>query len=395
MTKLGLHFISVAIIATISIVNIVFLVVWAHVYVSKIIQDLEQQQQQVFQFSRPSSSSSLSSLASSVPANQHNYYDSGRGAIHGGDSPSNHLPKVVWLMSFPNSGNSFTTQMVRMHTNHFTATNYGEEHIGENGTSMSIHHDPFYANGPFLSESITKGRKIGNYVLTKTHCGGRCSRCGPETYLETLESFQTACLTARRGTSHDGVISFEKVQYSESLVHGAIHIVRDPFDNIVSRFHLIQKVNKKLGGDDKFEKTFPNNLHGFRKWCKYMDKQYLDSEAKMLDIRIMEIFQSIPCHSDFFRYVQWHNLAFQVTQVMDLPYIIVHYEDYGRDFNSVKDEILLFLELRDDGYRNVTFSSGKTYHDYFTEDERRAVQNLFHLLASNQTKEHIERYFKK
>jgi hypothetical protein len=378
MMKLGLYFISVTIIALISIINIVALVLWFQVFVSKIVKDREQ-----LVYFPSSLSSSTTTLVTS---------NNLTGSVKRGSDPPT-LPKVVWLMSFPNSGNSFTTQMVRMHTNHFTATNYGEEHIGEeSNTSVPIHHDPLYANGPYLSESITKARNIGHFVLTKTHCGGRCSRCGPETYMETLESFKTACLTARRGTSWNGVISFEKVQYSESLVDGAIHIMRDPFDNVVSRFHLIQKVNKKLG-DIKFEKTFPNNLKGFRKWCNYMDKQYLDSEAKMLDAPIFTMFQSIPCHSDFYRYVQWHNLAFQVTEVMDIPSIVVYYEDYEHDFDSVKDRILSFIDLKDEGYRNVTFSSGKTYHNYFTENERGAVRRLFHHLASKQTNESIARYF--
>eukprot|EP00557_Chaetoceros_sp_GSL56_P006044 CAMPEP_0176491724 /NCGR_PEP_ID=MMETSP0200_2-20121128/8588_1 /TAXON_ID=947934 /ORGANISM="Chaetoceros sp., Strain GSL56" /LENGTH=376 /DNA_ID=CAMNT_0017889179 /DNA_START=275 /DNA_END=1402 /DNA_ORIENTATION=+ len=375
--KLGFYFIHVAItVMMISIINMVSLVVWAHVFFSKITKGQDQQQKQG-QGQGQAFSSSFWSATTLITQN-----DTDRGR-HVGDPLIIPLlkPKVVWLMSFPNSGNSFTTQMVRMHTNHFTATNYGDEHIGENGTSVPIHHDPIYANGPFLSESITKARNIGNLVLTKTHCGGRCSRCGPETYMETLESFQAACLTARRGNSLDGkVITFEKVQYNESLVHGAIHIMRDPFDNIVSRFHLIQKVNKKLG-DTKFEKTFPNNVHGFRKWCNYMDKLYLNSEEKLLNGQIFDVFQSIPCHSDFYRYIQWHNLALQVTQVMDIPSIVAYYEDYGHDFNVVKDRILSFIDLKDEGYRNVTFASGKNYRNYFTDNERGAVQRLFHLLA--------------
>lgn len=305
------------------------------------------------------------------------------------------LPKVVWLMSFPNSGNSFTTQMVRMHTNHFTATNYGEEHIGENGTSVPIHNHPMYARGPFLSESNTKSRAMGRLILTKTHCGGRCSRCGPETYMETLESFKTACLTARRGISSstkNGVLAFEKMQYHQDLVYGAIHIIRDPFDNIVSRFHLIQKVNKKQGKKN-FENHFPNDALGFRKWCNYMDGQYLASEAKFLDNVTLDLLRNIPCHSDFYRYIQWHNLAFQVTDVMNIPAMIVHYEDYEHNFHETKDRILSFLDLKDVSYRNVTFSSGKTYGHYFTADEKRGVLNLLYHLSSAQTQKEVMRYF--
>ena len=77
-------------------------------------------------------------------------------------------PKIVWLMSFPNSGNSFTTHMVRTHSNTSTATNYGVDHVNEKGLSVTIQDGNEYKNGPFLILTSSKRRYTnGKYILTK------------------------------------------------------------------------------------------------------------------------------------------------------------------------------------------------------------------------------------
>ena len=80
-------------------------------------------------------------------------------------------PQVVWLLSFPNSGTSFTITNLEALTNQSTASNYAE------GWDQVI---PVGANenGPFY-----KGVKQlpSMYVLTKTHCAGtekiKCDHC--------------------------------------------------------------------------------------------------------------------------------------------------------------------------------------------------------------------------
>lgn len=81
---------------------------------------------------------------------------------------NNQNPKIIWLMSFPNSGNSFTTTMVRTFANISTATNYGEEHVNEDGLSEAITDEVDYENGPFLILNSKKKRlQNGRFVLTK------------------------------------------------------------------------------------------------------------------------------------------------------------------------------------------------------------------------------------
>ena len=77
-------------------------------------------------------------------------------------------PKIIWLMSYPNSGNSFTTFLVRTYTNSITATNYGENHLNENGSSVPIYNGDQYQKGPFIALTPSSRKAlVGKYVLTK------------------------------------------------------------------------------------------------------------------------------------------------------------------------------------------------------------------------------------
>lgn len=77
-------------------------------------------------------------------------------------------PKLIWLMSYPNSGNSFTTFLVRTYTNSITATNYGENHLNGRGSSVPIYNGDQYQRGPFIVLTPSSGKSsVGKYVLTK------------------------------------------------------------------------------------------------------------------------------------------------------------------------------------------------------------------------------------
>lgn len=77
-------------------------------------------------------------------------------------------PKLVWLMSFPNSGTSFTSRLVRDATKTDSASNYADETIsGQEGLILPVYKDqpmgPFWIK-PAESPEFTEP---ANYVLTK------------------------------------------------------------------------------------------------------------------------------------------------------------------------------------------------------------------------------------
>lgn len=305
-------------------------------------------------------------------------------------------PRVAWLMSFPNSGTSFTLEVVRHSSRTHTATNYGEENI-DPLTGGSI---PLYASGttegPFWTEQLSnpKYEKPRNFVLTKTHCGGRCEKCGPSKYVENPHLFLKACLSGKRGyRAGEGNTIFADVSYDPGLVARAVHLIRNPFDNAVSRFHLEVHKYQKANDAEKM-KMYPSNRDGFRAFCRMLDERYAREEktSHLIDLDILAYIKNVPCHGDFFRFTQWHNLAFVTTHDLQLPTYVLHYENYTENFDRTLEELLSFLQLEQTGEK-TEFVKGKAYADYFTVDEQAAVRKAAEKLASRETWSHINHYF--
>lgn len=106
--------------------------------------------------------------------------DNSYSSMYNGHSPSNNtLPDIAWLMSFPNSGTSYTMRLVQAVSNTTAATNYAEEcKQDDSGQVATLYDSP---SGPYLRQQVFSGGMPlpKRYILTKTHCGGRCVHCIP------------------------------------------------------------------------------------------------------------------------------------------------------------------------------------------------------------------------
>lgn len=306
-------------------------------------------------------------------------------------------PRVAWLMSFPNSGTSFTMRMVGRVTNLTTATNYGKEcveSVEETGMNVPVYNDS--QGGPFLLSPFTR-EVPSKYIMTKTHCGSRCTSCGPKTYVESEESFMDMCLTGGHyvdnGTNGKKEAKFVNSKYDHKLVQRAIHLLRDPFDNLVSRFHLQQHEKTKSNSTDWLTK-YPNTADGFQTWCSYLDKSRIREvlETDLLDDVTKELMKKVPCMGDFFRYTQWHNLALKVAKDLNVPTLVVHYENYEKNYEGTVSTILEFMELPQNN-DFTKFIAGKRYKTvFFSEKQRIAALDLVRHLADEETWSLLERY---
>ena len=287
--------------------------------------------------------------------------------------------KFAWLMSFPNSGTSFTMKMTQTVSQRTTASNYGKEHPDDLGNTQ-VFADPKYAYGPYRANM--KLPLPEGYILTKTHCGGRCTNCHPERYVETEWSFKQECLL---GTRMFGQYSKhpkeQKHVYEEQFIQKAIHLIRNPFDNIVSRFHLHWNHQNKWNNTQWLD-AHPRNALGFQRWCREADGQYWDIEQQMHYQNIPNL-KDIPCHAEFFRYTLWHNRAFQVAEQMDLPVLMVHYEDYDEHFDPTISNIAQFLEL--EIVTDPPEYHRSNYDDYYSEDQRQYALTMIQSLATKTT----------
>ena len=317
------------------------------------------------------------------------------------------LPRVAWLMSFPNSGTSYTLRIVGELSNRSTASNYGEEHLDvDSGRNVLLHNNP---RGPVRSLPLQE--LPTSYILTKTHCGSRCVPCSPQSYLETQRSFQRACLethlvtttttTANTATNNNDnttlsttatpteVRSVETLHYSKDLVGRAVHLVRNPLDNVVSRFHLSRQHSL-----EKTNSSLANNATGFHEWCRELDHKHTSKERRHLDPELLRLWRDVPCHAQFFEYVQWHNLAYTTTtEYLNIPLLVLRYEDYKRDWDGTVQSLMEFLQL-DAGDLTATPFDMSTYHDtYYTESQKVAIRQMMESLASVPIWEIIQVYF--
>ena len=327
--------------------------------------------------------------------------------------------KLAWLMSFPNSGSSYTTKLVRTMTNASTATNYGASTRDKYGCSRQIA-PKLESTGPFWQSNTYEhlggggSGSGGEYLLTKTHCGGYCNGCGPSQYFETAQSFADACSTGKKSTRcrryADGTATgqakadkeenrFEIVRYDgAAVVERVVHLIRNPFDNVVSRFHLKAKEldsrRHDKNNDGSHNRHFEYNKDGFRKWCKHIDASFLEEESILTAFSSRkELLSRIPCHADFIRYLLWHHYAERTQANLMLPTLVLHYEDYFTGFNETISDLMAFLGIEHMRNEPELFESGKMYRDYFTTSEKRAVNELARSITTNNTWARIERYF--
>ncbi|KAI2505624.1 sulfotransferase domain-containing protein [Fragilaria crotonensis] len=333
-----------------------------------------------------------------VARNNHANQTSGSSTTHSG-------VKLAWLMSFPNSGTSYTMSLVSAASNMSMATNYGWESVPDNRSTTHYNYTepvtprvPVLASaqssreGPFWLQPLEK--RPHSVVLTKTHCGGYCHGCRPYKSVETPYSFMMHCAMSEAdyfNISENKVMSDHFI-YEYSEVDRAVHLFRDPFDNMVSRYHLgVHKVTKLNRTDLMARYTY--DAAGYNNFCS--DNTYVQQEHTEyhVDQDVLRLIEDIPCHFDLFRYIQWHDLAFIVTDdYLGVPTHVIYYEDYSTNFNGTLQALLDFLDLPNTG-AYADFVKGKSYRDYFTHDQIARLRTAAMMMASPSTWHAIERYF--
>lgn len=227
-----------------------------------------------------------------------------------------------------------------------------------------------------------------SYILTKTHCGGRCTECSPNTYTETVHSFERQC---RSGSK---LVDGQKVQFTyNDDIERAVHLIRSPFDNLVARLHLERKQWAKSGKQELVD-TFADSKQGLAQWCRFLDQLHVKDELNthFLDPELLDEEQRVPCHAEFYRYIQWHNLAFEVTRRKRLPTYLLYYENYTENFDKTVEELLDFTEQLQVA-PSPEFYAGKQYSDYFEQEQCQAIAYLAKDLASPETWQAIRHYF--
>lgn len=295
-------------------------------------------------------------------------------------------PKLVWLMSFPNSGTSYTLRQMERLSNYSMATNYGSEGERTAPVFEDQPHGP-RCRGPSDNWPHPMPK---DYILVKTHCTGYATNEGASALKRNRKEFVEGCATTK--PNEPNAI---KGKYDTSLVHKAVHVIRNPFHNIISRFNCEHKLSAQEGGDRarNFAEKYPKSAHGFHNFCRDLDADFDKQYSKdIIPETERHLVKHTRCHDDVISYVQWHNHAFETCRELHLPTLVVYYEDYEDDFNMTFSNLMDFMHLEENGQANG-FTARHDYQDYFTSEDRQNIKHLVKQLASNHTWRALARYF--
>ena len=361
-----------------------------------------------------------------------------------GNSSSSSSLQIAWLMSYPNSGTSFTLHLVRSTSRRQTATNYASKRIdrllnkhrnttiqGGGSTSRQVaqllqsNSRPVFVDqpmGPFWgSEEVDDDMALPqHYALTKTHCRAPCMWCPPEKYIKTFHYFRGRCSRSERivtsfpttnsnhtiTTTNNNASAVDSTTrepttrvtteiykdfYPTARVSKSVHLIRDPLDNVVSRFRYERSNHRSAT-------SYPDTREGFRLYCHNLHKefqlQYRSPGTKFLEESLLQVLvPHVPCYADLIRYIEWHNMAFVTERDMNLDSLVVHYSDYeSSTFHSTVSKLMDFLELTWVG-QPVKFIESKTYrHHYYTHEEQVLAFRAMKQMALQQTWNHLRRY---
>jgi hypothetical protein len=295
-------------------------------------------------------------------------------------------PKVAWLMSFPNSGTTYTLKFVQSTTRTTTATNYGA-HEQDSYNSISVYRD--VPEGPFFRHPDRSVPET--YLLTKTHCGGSCMGCPPGSYVLNEAQFEAYCRLGNRKLNGN----LSKVTYPAHVVKAAIHLIRNPFDNIVARLHYEQNKWRKRGEERHQENlfNFTDDRQGFQRWCNHIDSVDINFRRPgHFSTGMLQALAKVPCYAEFGRFIQWHNNAIAVTRRLQLPTHNLFYENYTANLNATGDQLLSFLQLTRSGPAPV-FIEKKHYPDYYAPGQIGRVATFARTIATPECWELVRHYF--
>lgn len=293
-------------------------------------------------------------------------------------------PKVVWLVSFPDSGASQLLYLIQAISNKTCATNYGMSMIdSEAGTYNPVLSDPTYTSRQILSQELgplaTSDLELPKYlVLTRTHSFGTCHNCPPWNYMGPSAERHHKHANTRATRFKDGAP--QTYQYEISNVHKTLVLFRDPMDIVVARF--VQQTNKNPAISD----LYAPNINGFKQYCSDQNNNKLlkDWERNWYEAQgYWEEANDVPCYAEFVKIFNFYNMIRILALDFKLPMQRVSYKDMVDNTDETTDEVLKYLNLeRVNETPEVTIGDDdKEFFFFYTSDERKAIATLAKKIA--------------
>ena len=378
------------------------------------------------------SNSNTQSTSASTTASTNNNNSNNNHAV-----TNNQNPTFTFLLTYPMSGTTYTMELIHKATSIAIATNddkfnpYRDPNNNDNNirpicmdypsltttstnTNDNNDNNELHVGYPIWTHSFENGSLPSNSnILTLSHCSGYCmTPCSPMEYVHTISSFEESCrqiiINNNNQQQHQQQQGQQIVSYMyipQDKIKGVIHLIRDPLSNIVSRFHEYVLMNQnwlqqqqQQGGENSSSSSSQQN---FKSWCHEIDTSNttlleLEQSSHLFSTEMKHLMKTIPCHSEFVKYILWHNNVVEMSWSSGLNSIQVYFEDFAND--NVKhltvEEMTKFLGYELKSSDLPVFLGERKYREgYYTEDEVKALMVFIRYMSVGNTWDYLKRYF--
>jgi len=317
------------------------------------------------------------------------YKDIQLGHEMSGMEVSEVYPNIVWLFAFPQSGAAYIMHLIHVVTRTATASNYGHVVMDPKGVVHVNNRDSirtYGTGGPALfSGSIFPPPE--KHILTWAAGDGACRNCHPKNYMYNYAKFREFCW---RGTiMKDG--EQVDIKYNPQLVKGAVHLYRDPFDNVVLRFWAEREEASKEEKKHWLHRYPPSN-EGFQLWCKDRDEEWLKVETAWYGDEVMAAADGVVCRQEFYKLIMYHNNVVRSRASFQLETLLLKYEDLYNSYFRTIGMLVNFLELPVVSKAPPKDIQVGFSRYYFTEDQRDATFKFMDSIALSKVKDMMNEY---
>lgn len=153
---------------------------------------------------------------------------------------------------------------------------------------------------------------------------------------------------------------------------------------MVSRLHhdVRKRVNVNEWTAEQGD-VYLDNRTGFLAYCQRIDAAKLATlHTDESTTQLLNDLMELPCWSDLMYYLRWHSLALQIMATLQIPVHVLYYEDYSRDYAGTVRSLYNFLNVSHVLDDALPFVSGKTYQDYYTDEQHERLADISQRLSS-------------
>jgi hypothetical protein len=124
-----------------------------------------------------------------------------------------------------------------------------------------------------------------------------------------------------------------------------------------------------------------------------LDQKWAKDEKHAFGEKLYSKMKTTPCHAEIYKFIIWHNNAFEVSNhVGKAKTMVVYYEDFYTKFDRTINNLIKFSRLPrvSDPY---SFGEVHDYSKFFNATMQTSARKLAKMVATKDTWRHVKHYF--